>query len=158
MFVIHTVVEPYAPSVCVDRVHLRGERHLELVHALVRPLRAEIQTHVGLNGRHDATPTVCLVEGQVLDKEQDRNCAPSFPPLSSMSLGSADPPRSPSGSAAARGSIPLRCSRPSSRAGRRTSIIADVLIQGRLIVDVVNHWDVYHAQGDPIGCIDRVGY
>ena len=73
MFVVHIVVEPWSPSVCVDCVHLSGERLVELVCALICPLHAKIQIHVGLNSFHDAPLPVHLVEGQVPDKQQDRD-------------------------------------------------------------------------------------
>ena len=60
-FVLHAVVKPCAPSARVDCVHLRGERLVELVRALIRPLRAEIQIRVGLHGRHDDPLPVRLV-------------------------------------------------------------------------------------------------
>ena len=47
MFVVHIVVEPWAPSVCVDCVHLSGERLVELVRALIRLLCSEIYIRIG---------------------------------------------------------------------------------------------------------------
>ena len=71
VFFIHTIVEPFPASVRVDRVHLRGERLVEVFHTLIRPLRSEIQIRVCLHGRHAAPLPVRLVEGKVLDKKQD---------------------------------------------------------------------------------------
>ena len=69
VFVVHTFVEPCATSVCIDCIHLCGERLVEPVRDLIRPLRAETYIRVGLHSRHDNPLPVRLIEGQVPDKE-----------------------------------------------------------------------------------------
>ena len=158
MFVVHTVLEPISASVRVYIVHLRGEHLLEVVRALIRPLCAEIQIIAGLYGLHDDPLPVHIVEVQVSDKEQDRDDTPRI----------------------------LRCLRgvlvlqlrldllravlqnkvlslhvvlvPVLQLGVVPPLIVELLIHGILIVDVVDHQDVHHAQGDPIVCLERVEY
>ena len=123
---------------------------------MIRPLRAEIQTRVVLHVSHDDPLPIRLVDGQVLDKDQDRDVAPHVlrclpgvlvPQLRLELLQAVLQHKVVS---------LFIVLVPVLELGFVPPLFAELLIHGSLIVNDVDHRVVYHAQGDLIGCLNRV--